>query len=177
MVIQAKNVDRPVVLDRDAELQAARALGRSEAERFDGELCRRELADRERIRARDARARGARESRRPASSSDQATRSRLQREEAELTAYRDAILGSRAWRAAERLRGLVGRSWDPPEHRSRFPAPAEAPRDEGGAPPDDVDLVTIEARVEELAAFVTAVMRSRTWRAIQAMRRLVGRAW
>jgi hypothetical protein len=39
------------------------------------------------------------------------------------------------------------------------------------------ELARLRSQVEALAAFRAAVLRSRPWRVIQSMRRLVGRAW
>jgi hypothetical protein len=166
---------RPLAPDADTELRAARALGRAEAAELEARLRASELADRERLRAERSGSDGAGHRQGGRVAVRDATWKRLRREEAELIAYHDAILGSLPWRAAELARGLVGRAWAPrtPKGESRSPARPEQP-----SPPDPAaELARLEARVQELSSFQAAVRRSRTWRAIQSMRRLVGREW
>jgi hypothetical protein len=165
---------RPLAPDADTELLAARALGRAEAGALEARLRAIELADRERIRAEwDGGGAGQRHGGTVAVSD--VTRKRLRREEAELIASRDAILASRPWRVAERVRGLVGRSWTPrpPSSETMPPVRLEQPAPPGPA----AELARLEARVQELSSFLAAVRRSRTWRTIQSMRRLAGREW
>jgi hypothetical protein len=55
------------------------------------------------------------------------------------------------------------------------PPPAEVSALPRAATPAEVERLRRE--VEQLAAFRAAVLGSRAWRSIQALRRLVGRAW
>ena len=160
-----------------ADPAAAAAIGRAEAASFDDALRRRELVERDELRLLSSRS--CQGGLTPAAAAHKGTLSRLQREEAELLVLYTAICDSRAWRAAEALRRLVGRSWSAAPERGRrasLPFPArEAAGDlsSNGAG----EIAMLEKRVEELAAFLAAVSRSRAWRVIQAMRRVAGRQW
>ena len=168
---------RPLAPDVDTELRAARALGRAEAAALEARLRASELADRERLRAERSGSGEVGKRKGRSLAAHDATWRRLRREEAELLAYRDAILASRPWRAAELVRGLVGRSWTP-RTPSAEPRPAAVMPEEQRSPPDPAsELARLEASVQELTSFLAAVRRSRTWRTIQSMRRLVGREW
>jgi hypothetical protein len=150
-----------------------------------GPVRARELAEREEQRALVAVGRPPARLRGRHFSADTTLR-RLRREEAELRAYTDAILASRAWRTVELLRGRVGRTWSS-QATSVDDGSGGKGRDGPGAPPPGApahlavdptsEIARLEARVEELAAFLAAVRRSRAWRVTQALRRLVGREW
>jgi hypothetical protein len=63
------------------------------------------------------------------------------------------------------------------ERDARLAAPGdpESRRSTDYEPP--LDVGRLKARMEELVAFRNAVQESLVWRAAQAIRRLVGRAW
>jgi hypothetical protein len=91
---------------------------------------------------------------------------------------------------ARRLGLLEGEAWDcryrEAERRDResrlaltalrADAAGHGPASVGTAA-STADIARLRAQVEALSAFHTAVVRSRSWRLLQGLRRLVGRAW
>jgi len=89
---------------------------------------------------------------------------RLRREHDEQQRFHDTVVLSAGWRLLEGVRRLVGRRW---MHPAGW-------RDEDWTGDEEVRL---ERRVRELGEFRAALLRSRSWRLLQALRRRLGREW